>query len=306
MAQISRSDAAALLATQDIKEIVKDAEKSSVALSSFRTVPMSSKQSRMPVLSALPTGSWVSEATDSSGVKPTSTMAWVNKDLIAEELAVIVPIHENVLDDSEFDIWSEVRPAIAQEFGRIVDAAVLFGTNKPSTWTDAAIVPGAVAASNSVTVGAVDLADDVNRTWAAVEADDFDVNIQFAKRSLRQQLRGLRDENGSPIYLQSFRGDGNTDMVYGETIKWVTNGSWADTTPDTDFIAGDASKVIIGIRQDVRYKFLDQATVGGINLAERDMVALRAVMRVAYAVAIPKTIERPNGAYPFAVLRQAS
>lgn len=306
MAQITRSDAAALLAEQNISEIVQEAEKSSVALSMFRTVTMSSKTARMPVLSALPTAGWVSEDTDSTGVKPTSTVGWADKNLIAEEMAVIVPIHENVLDDSDFDVWAEVRPLIAQEFGRVLDSAVLFGTNIPSTWTDAAIVPGAIAASNSATVGAVDLAEDINQTWALVEDDGFDVNAQFAQRSLRPELRGLRDTNGSPVYLDSYRGDGNTRTVYGEPISWVTNGSWAATTPATKFIAGDASKAIIGVRQDVRYKFLDQATVGGINLAERDMIALRAVMRVAYAVAIPKTVGQPSTPYPFAVLREAS
>ena len=40
----------------------------------------------------------------------------------------------------------------------------------------------------------------------------------------------------------------------------------------------------IGQRSDIQVKFLDQATVGGINLAERDMVALRFKGRFAYAL----------------------
>ena len=37
----------------------------------------------------------------------------------------------------------------------------------------------------------------------------------------------------------------------------------------------DSSRVRIGVRQDITVKLLDQATVGSINLAERDMVAIR-------------------------------
>src|SRR5690606_27282800 len=151
MADINRADALALLAQQDINEIVKPDTSGSAALESFRTIRMSAGTARMPVLDALPTAGWVSEsATDASGVKPTSKGSWVDKNLVAEEIAVIVPVHENVLDDSKFDLWGEVRPLVAQEFGRVLDAAVFFGVNKPVSWVDPALVPGAIAAGNDV------------------------------------------------------------------------------------------------------------------------------------------------------------
>jgi hypothetical protein len=53
----------------------------------------------------------------------------------------------------------------------------------------------------------------------------------------------------------------------------------------------DAMRVIIGVRQDITVKFLDQATVGGINLAERDMVALRFKARYAYVLGNTRTDE---------------
>ena len=54
-------------------------------------------------------------------------------------------------------------------------------------------------------------------------------------------------------------------------------------------------------------KFLDQATVGNINLAERDMVALRFKFRVGYATAAPKfTREGGENPYPFSVITPAS
>ncbi len=50
------------------------------------------------------------------------------------------------------------------------------------------------------------------------------------------------------------------------------------------------------------FKLLDQATVGGVNLAERDMIALRVKMRVGFQVASSTTREGGATAYPFAVL----
>lgn len=315
MAVISRADAEGLLNTQDINEILQEAPKSSVALSTFRTIRMASTQAKMPVLSALPTAGFVTDSDTSadSNKKPTSNVAWDNKFLNVEEIAVIVPIHENVFDDSSFDIWAEVRPLIAQEFGRVLDGAVFFGTNKPSTWDDS-IEDGARTAGNVVNPGSLDLAEDVNQTMALVEADGFDVNQFYAARSLRSQLRGLRNSEGDPIYLDGFRSDNNTATIYGEPVAYVTNGAWvpsdagstagSEPASGADLIAGDRTKAIIGIRQDMTFKLLDQATVGTYNLAERDMIALRCKMRVAFAVANPLQIG-VTGGYPFAILAAA-
>ncbi|QKY80307.1 major capsid protein [Microbacterium phage Mercedes] len=310
MADITRADALALLATQEINEIVKPDATGSVVLDSFRQVRMSKGTSRMPVLAALPTAGFVTDnnATEASGVKPTSKVSWSNKELIAEEIAVIVPVHENTLADSDFDIWGEVRPLVSQEFGRVLDAAVLFGTNKPATWTDPALIPGAIAAGNVVVEGtlpeggpSIDLADDINEAFGLVEDDEFDVNLALTGRFLRRRLRGLRDADNSPIYLDALRSDGSTNSIYGQDLRYVKNGGW--DRDEALMLVGDASKVVIGIREDVQVKLLDQATVGGINLAERDMVALRFKFRVAFATAY--STARIGGSptdYPFAVI----
>lgn len=318
MADINRADAEGLLNQQNINEIVEEAQRTSVALGTFRRVGISRGTAKLPVLSALPTGGFVTENADATGVKPTSEAQWTGKNLTVEEIAVIVPVHENVFEDSEFNIWNEVRPLIAQEFGRILDGAVLFGTNIPASW-DASLEDGARAAGNVYGLGSsgVDLGEDINQTWALVENDGLDVNVNFGPRSLRSKLRGLRDTQNQPIYLDGLRGESSTPTIMGEEIAYVTNGAWVassdpDATPSTgdevgaDLIAGDRSKAILGIRQDVTFKLLDQATVGSLNLAERDMIALRAKMRIAYAVANPVNPEDPSGTgYPFAVLSSA-
>jgi HK97 family phage major capsid protein len=304
MADITRADALALLARQDLNEIVKPDTAQSVVLGAFRTIRMSAGTARMPVLAALPTAGFVTDdnSTAAEGVKPTSKVSWTNKELIAEEIAVIVPVHENTIADANFDIWGEVRPLVAQEFGRVLDAAVIFGDNKPVTWTDPALVPGAIAAGNSVAEGTeVDLAEDFNHAFGLVEDDEFDVNLAITGRFLRRQLRGLRDANGQPIYLDALRSDGSTASIYGQDLLYVANGGWDRT--EAVALVGDRSKVVIGIREDVQVKVLTEATVGGINLAERDMVALRFKFRVAFATAF--STARIGGAptdYPFAVI----
>lgn len=307
MASITVTDAEALLSRQDVGPIVQEATRTSAALASFRTVRMGAGLARMPILSAVPTAGWVTTAdpdddVPEAGVKPTSKATWANKELIAEEIAVIIPVHENILADSNFDIAAELRPLVAQEFGRVLDAAVFFGTNKPATWADDAIAVAAAAAGNSYTAGSGtigDLAEDVNATFALVEEDNFDVNVAYTGRFLRAALRGLRDQNNQPIYLDNIRTDGNTPSIYGQDLFYVLNGGW--DAAEATLIAGDRTKAVLGIREDLSVKVLTEATVGGINLAERDMIAFRFKMRVAYALAA-KADPAPGDNFPFAIL----
>src|SRR5690606_7674960 len=138
------------------------------------------------------------------GLKRTSAAAWANKYINAAELAVIVPIPENVLDDADYDIWGEVQPRIVEAFGVAFDQAVLYGTNKPADWPNA-ILAGATAAGHVVTMGAVagnDLYDDIlgeDGVVAKVEEDGYLVTGHVAALTLRAKLRGLRDTTGQPI-----------------------------------------------------------------------------------------------------------
>ena len=104
----------------------------------------------------LPLAYWVDGDT---GFKQTAAQAWDKKKLYAEELAVIIPIPEAVLDDSNYDIWGEVKPRIVEAMGQRIDEAVLFGTGCPSTWRTC-IVDTAVNAGCSTTLG-TDLFQDI-------------------------------------------------------------------------------------------------------------------------------------------------
>ena len=298
MADISRAEALALLAEQDIDEIINPKTSQSAALQSFHSVKMTAGTAKMPVLAALPTAGWVTDTGASTDTKPTSKMSWKDKNLVAEEIAVIVPIHENTLADSKFDIWGQVRPLVVAEFGRVLDLAIFQGVNKPASWTDEALIPGAIAAGNTFEETS-DVAEDFNDAFSLVENDEFDVNAVYTGRFMRSQLRGLRDSQNRPVYLDALRSDGDTSSIYGQDLFYVTNRSWDRNQAIA--LVGDRDAVTLGIREDVQVKLLDQATVGGINLAERDMVAMRFKFRVAYATAY-STAGMAENAYPFSVI----
>ena len=68
----------------------------------------------MPVLDMLPMAYFVN---GDNGAKKTTKQAWDKKFITAEEIAVIVPIPEAVLDDAEYDIWAEVKPSAVVTLG---------------------------------------------------------------------------------------------------------------------------------------------------------------------------------------------
>lgn len=285
--QIGSSDVSPLIPEEVANEIISSVEVKSAAMQLMRKARMTRAQQRLPVMSALPTAYFVASG---GGLKQTSKAAWANKQLVAEEIAVIVPIPEAYLDDAEFDIWGEVKPKIAEAFAIAIDGAVLFGINKPTTWgTD--VYHDAVAAGNAVVRGAVggqDVAGDTSDVMALVENDGFDVNGHVARRSMRAVFRNLRDDNGQPIFAPGIPNK-EPATLWGEPLHYVSNAGWDAT--NAALMTGDWSQAIFATRQDITYKMLTEASIhdeeGALvyNFAQQDMVGLRCVGRFAYQIA---------------------
>ena len=303
--QISRDAGTdALVPEQYVAEVIQEMPRSSALLSLARTVPMSTKTYRQPVLSLLPRAYWV---TGDTGLKQTDRQDWENKTLTAEELAVIIPIPEAYLDDAAIDVWGEVRPRLAEAFGQAIDLAGLFGIDKPAGWTDSAVADHAVAAGNVVLGGAgTDLAQDVADLALKVEEDGFDVNGFANAPGFRWRLIRLRSADGIPIYAPP-AGD-QPASLYGEPLFPVMNGGWPSN--EGHLLLGDWTKAVIGIRQELTMRVFTEGVISDdsgnviLNLMQQDAVALRAVMRVGYALANPATRINPNATTrsPFGLL----
>ena len=306
---ITRSNADALIPLEIANEIIKEVPSASKLLPLMRRLPnMTAKQRVLPVQSALPNAYFLNGDMD---LKQTTKAEWEKLMLTAEELAVIVPIPEAVLDDSSFDIWGEIRPQIVEALGIAIDQAILFGTNKPASWPTS-IYDGAVAKNNTVAVGTgVDVASDIigkNGLIALVENDGYVVNGFIADGSFAPELRDLRDKNNRPIYIPALNSE-YRDTIVGREIVYDNSGMFDYTK--ALMVAGDFRKAVYAIRQDVTYKVLDQAVIqdanGNIvfNLAQQDMIALRVVMRLGVQIANPVTRRAGKNGYPFAVLTPA-
>lgn len=288
---IDRSGAESLIPTQEANEIIQGTITQSAVLSRGRKLAnMTSRQYKMPVLDMLPIAYFVNGDT---GQKKTTKQAWDKKFITAEEIAVIVPIPEAVLDDAEYDIWAEVKPRVTEAFGKVIDGAILFDVDKPSTWRDG-VVTTATKAQSVVTLGASDnLYDKImaeEGVIAKVEDSGYFVNGHMADISMRAKLRGLKDADGNPIFKSDMQG-ATSYSLDGSPMNFPNNGAFDKSK--ALMISGDFSQLVYSIRQDITFKLFTEGVVqntdGTIayNLMQNDMVALRAVMRLGWEIPNP-------------------
>ena len=312
---ITRSGAGPLIPEDVQREILSDVAATNPLLQLARRLPdMPRATRRMPVLNSLATAYFVAGDT---GLKQTTEIDWANKYIEAEELAVIVPIPEAVLDDVDYDIWAEVRPEIVDAINVAIMDAVLFGTNIPSSWSTnmggAGLLSIVTAASHAVDLSTQiaageDLFDILlgdGGVISLIEQDGYMATGHIAALAMRGKLRGVREKVydgtstplnlGAPIFLPSMQSTGQYTLD-GQPIYFPTDGVIDPAT--ALMFTGQWDKLVWAMRQDLTWKVLDQAIIqdgsGNIlyNLPQQDMVALRAVIRLGFA--LPNPINRVN------------
>ena len=313
MAMIDRNGAEVLIPEEKAREILEAVPEQSIAMRLMRRLPdLSTKTRTLPVVDSLPIADFIN---GDSGLKPTTDMSWDKVTLTAEEIATIVVIPENVLDDSDYDIWANVMPKINEAIGAAFDKAILFGVNKPATFP-AGIVNGATAAGNAL---AIDPAKSLYQQLlgeggvaALIEQDGYVPSAYVGAITMRSKLRGTVDGNGLPIfgrkpYVNGLAGQAAYELD-GADIYFPNS----DVMDDTKalLIGGDWSRAVWAIRKDITTKLLTEAVITDstgkvlINLAQQDCVALRVVFRAGWALANPVNRVNPTAAtrYPFAIL----
>ena len=319
MSYIPRSGVEALMPEEYQREIIQSvSEQSSVMTHAYRLPDMSRAQRRLPVLSVLPTAYFTNPGPGDSGDagwKRTSQIQWENKYVDAEELNVIVAIPEAVFDDADYNIWEEAKPKLLEAFGLAFDQAVFYGINAPAVWPDN-LVEAATAVGNVVTLGSKgDIFNDImtdGGVISKVEDCGFMVDGHVASTSMRAKLRGLRASGGEPIFKALYKEGVQGATRYeldGEPVYFPRNGSILPSR--SLLISGEWNKLVYSIRKDVTWKILTESVIQDpvtgeivINLAQQNMIALRASMRIGWQVPNPinRIEEDEDERYPFAVL----
>lgn len=282
---IDRVGAAGDVPREIAEQIVGDVETRSTALTLGRRVPTTTRDSRIAILAQTPDAYFVS---GDNGLKQTSAAMFNSTPLIAEEIAVIIVIPDSVIADSEYGLWSALRPLIARAFARRLDRAIIFGNEKPTTWP-AGMVTAATAAGYTVRAGTDPVAD---LLAAAENLARRDYNPDAAAVRTGWQYRAASSRSnafiGSPV------GSAQPFPLTVAGLPVATDPVYWDSTA-AEIVVADWDNVLIGVRQDLTFDFSNSAVIqdatGAIvnNMWQKDSTSMRAVMRVGYHLAMPTT-----------------
>lgn len=257
-------------------DIIKDVARGSSIIRLSKAEEMKTDEKKVPVMTSGAGAYWIGEG---ERIK-TSGATWIYPKLKAKKLAVIIPVTKEKLEDTTVNVFSELKENISEAFYKTIDSACIFGTNSPF---ETSLFGKISTAGNTIkSTGKIDI--DVSDLMSKVEENGFDVNGFTATIGVKGTLRKLRDNNGSSLFIEGT----NQKEFYSQPIEFVRNGSW--NKEKAVIIGGEWKYSLFGLKQGIEFEILKEATLQNtldtdgkpISLAEQDMVAIKATMRVAY------------------------
>jgi len=234
------------------------------------TVPLSSDQNRIAKLLTDPVPAWRSEA----GAVATSDPTFGPIDLVPRSLAVQTLISAELLEDT-LNLATELPRVLTAAMATELDRVALLGTGT---------APQPRGIANTVDIG-THAQNAVTASWA----------------NLSRARTGILSANHSPTaYIMHPRDEGTfTDLVDGTgqplmasagvsaipmltTTSIPTNGGSGED--ESTIIAGDFTRLLIGIRSDVRVEILKTSTYAS-NLQYVMLAHMRADVAVTHPAA---------------------
>lgn len=155
----------------------------------------------VPVLSSGVGGGWLASE---GAEKPKSTMSFTKLNIELVEVAVMVPISDRFVEDSNIPMGALVRQEITREFARLIDTAIL--SNGAAIGWGSDFNTAATAASNTFNGASYDdfgllvsaMIGTLETSNAAYDRSAF--ALYFAP-NVWQVLRDARTSNGQPLFL---------------------------------------------------------------------------------------------------------
>ncbi len=253
------------------KEVIKNVIDQASILKVCKRENMESDTKTLPQLTDSGSASWVKEGE----MIGTAIPKFAYPQLKACKLAVIVPVTVEKNDDSVINVMEEIKQAMADAFAKAIDQAMIFGIESPFN-------TNLISAVGTQKVTATDRLDtDLSNAMGLVEDNKYNCNNILMGTSQKKVLRALSNDS-------KYKGAITLTDAYDTPIEFVRNFDDKKSLA----ITGDFSKAIIGTRESIDYKVLDQATIKSgdteINLAQQDMIAIKATMRLGFVVVDPK------------------
>jgi Phage capsid family len=283
------------LTTREVNEFFGALRTSSVVMALGNVQRMSAGQESVPVVSFLPVAGFT--GVRYGGRKPATKIEWSAEAVIPREIACTFAIPRAWVDDAEFDVWGQARPLAADAISRVLDAAVLFGTNAPPEFPANGVTGHPPPADVPYVVGppASEALGQIDAGMALIEDSGLIPNGLASGTAIGSTLR------------QEYRSIG---ALPSEVPVPTIYGLPVETTPiweaaEGDAIIGDWTKLLVAVREDITYDTSEDAVLqdaAGVIIAnafQENLVAMRVYMRVGVAVGTPIEVDNVTYAKSF-------
>jgi HK97 family phage major capsid protein len=313
------SDFSGIIPHEYSQQIIQEVEQRSAMLQLAQTMPMGTRITELPVTGKLPSAQWVTGAgapPAGSGRKPYTDLTLIPQVITAEEIAAVVAIPQQYLDDNTINLWNWARPKMAEAIAIKLDQTVLFGgAGTPATFPPL----GLTGAGFSMGVGgggaqhpinnpfpfAIDAVDAVNNAMSYVEGQGLNVTGHSADIGAKGQFRGVRDKNGSLLLGTEQAGQVTRPTIYGVPVAY----SQYAAVNVVDFVTGAWEYLVIGVREDIRFRIDPSGVIASdtgsvlVSGFQDNVVPCKIWARFGCTIIKPVTPRQPGGAVPFAKTR---
>jgi HK97 family phage major capsid protein len=308
------SDFSGIIPHEYSQQIIDEVEQQSAVLQLAQTMPMGTRITELPITGKLPAAQWVTGAAAppaGPGRKPYTDLTLVPQVITAEEIAAVVAIPQQYLDDNTINLWNWARPKMAEAIAIRLDETVLFGgAGIPATFP----VGGVCSNTFSTAVGggagpfpsAIDAVDAVNNAMSYVEGQGLNVTGHSADIGSKGRFRGVRDQTGALLLGTEQVGTKQRPTLYGEPIAYSQYAGNPPNTGNISFITGAWNYLVIGVREDIRFRIDPSGTIADdagkvlVSGFQDNVVPCKIWARFACGIIKPVTPRVPGGAVPFA------
>jgi HK97 family phage major capsid protein len=291
------SDFGGVIPPEYSAQIIQEATVASAALSLGRRVPMGTAITEMPVPRSLPVAAFV---TSTTGRKPYTNIAAGTDTLRAEEIAAVIGVPNQMIDDPSINIWAFCRPLLSQAIAVGLDNAVFWGVGAPTSW---GMATGLAGIATTIAPG-IDTVDSINKTMAEVERQGLNVTGHGADTVVRGFLRGVRDDNGSLLQGTIQTATYSQATLYGLPVSYVP---FTTNPGGINYFTGNWEYLNMGVRQDIRFETSTDGVITNaagtaieVSAFQDNVTLMKVFARFGCVVSKPVTPRIPTGANPFA------
>lgn len=263
-------------------EILQKTQEGSMVMQLARQITLPGNGLQIPVITADPTPTWVSETGQKTVANPTIS----KKVMQGHKLAVIVPFSDEFRRDAAalYDaLIARLPGALAKKF----DETVFFGPSSGSLANFDNFSSITAASLQSSVYGGLVTADvDINEAGGMVNG------FVFSPQGRGMLLNAL-DQQNRPIFLNNVS-EGAVPRILGAPTYFTSAAYKAGSTasgsdaavPDVIGFAGDWTHAMYGIVEGVKVDYSADATlISGsdtINLFQQNMFAVRAEIEIGF------------------------